>query len=396
MEIEFYTEEQLIDFANHHGCDNINHWKLERWHKEDVIPRPVVMHLGYGMGTRSMYPIQAGSQVLAVCRLLEQARSFDVIRFRLWQEGYPIPLPVLKKTIDRLAPLLRLIIPYKEEQRYEAAEQQVDDILTKLTKRRSGFASRLMKRMSLDNLQSFFTIQMYLSYGINYIFEPSHFQGEASSMEILAEGLNLNELRFLSDDFTATFQSFSNKRLFSIRKMKIALAEATEEDLRRANDRADVVALALEFFDLIGFLPKLLHIIRSDVSDPSFKAMSLVAVLHLERSGFADNMNGLLEALRVQMPRIRAFDSVYLALENELPAVANELGRPHDLWKQIKDLPEPDREQYLARKNDHLRGIYVQYQAELEAFWQRHPEIYNVLNDDIPSPLSEPDKIGKS
>ncbi len=99
METEHLTEEQLIDFAKQHGCEEVNHWKLERWHKEDVIPRPVVEHLGYGRGTRSTYPPQAPAQILAVCRLLKSTRNFDVVRFQLWREGYTISLPLLKKTI---------------------------------------------------------------------------------------------------------------------------------------------------------------------------------------------------------------------------------------------------------------------------------------------------------
>lgn len=380
METEQFTEQQLIDFAGQHGCKEVSHWKLERWHKEEVIPRPIVEHLGYGRGTRSTYPAQTLSQILAVCRLLKSTRNFDVVRFQLWQEGYPISLSTLKKSIHQLAPLLKWNIPSgREDQQYEAAEQQVDTLLRKLTKRRPPFLSRVMRRLSSENFQSFLTIQMYLLYGIHYVFEPSHHKGELSSADILAQGLNLDELRFLPQDVTQVFQRFSRKELLSIRKMKTALDESTEEDLRQANAQADVVALTLEFFDLIGFLPKLWQALQLGGGGPSFQAMSLVLVLHLKKSGFADNIAKLLQALRVQIPRIRDSQTVFFALQHELPAVAKEIGTPQQIWQRIKDLSESEREQYLARRNERLHGVYLQYQAEIDAFWQRHPEVKNAL-----------------
>ena len=134
-------------------------------------------------------------------------------------------------------------------------------------------------------------------------------------------------------------------------------------------------------------LPKLLHSLRLSVSTPSFQALSLVFLLHLEKHGYADNMDGLLKVCRVQIPRFRAFQALCFALQQELPEVARELGTPQKLWQKIKALSEPEREQYLARRNEHLREIYFQYQVEVDAFWQRHSEIKNALEaEDSSSP----------
>ncbi len=97
-------------------------------------------------------------------------------------------------------------------------------------------------------------------------------------------------------------------------------------------------------------------------------------------------MDGLAEMFRVQVPRLRAFKVFYLTLQQELPAVAKEVSTPQEIWVQvkevwgqIKDLSESEREQYFARKNEHLREVYLHHQAELDAFWQRHPEIKSAL-----------------
>ncbi len=372
------AEEQLIDFARQHGCKEVSHWKVERWHKEDVIPRPVVEHLGHGKGTRSTYPARTAPQILAVCRLLKHTRKFDVVRFQLWREGYLIPLPILKETIRQLVPQLKWKVPQREEQKYNAVAQWLNTLLRKL---RGPFFRFLLKRFgkSLENFRSFFEIELSLLYGVHIIFEPSHHDGEPSNADIFAKGLGLEELRFLSSDFTADFQRLSDQGLLSIAKMNASLDEATEEDLKRANACTEVVALIFEWFDLIGFLTKPLRSFLLDIPNPSFQALSLTFVLQLEKNGYADNMDGLLKALRVFVPGMRAFRALHLALQQELPVIAKELGTIEEIWRHIKNRSEQEREQYFAQKNEHIRGIYRQYQAELDAFWQRHGEIKDIL-----------------
>lgn len=392
METEQFTEQQLIDFAEEHGYKGITHWKLERWHKQDVIPRPVVEHLGYGKGTRSVYPAQTLAQVLAVCRLLKSTRNFDVVRFQLWREGYCIPFPILKDTIRQLVPPLRWKVPRREEKRYDAVERRLNTLLEKMSGR---FSRLLLKRFgrNTENLQAFLEIHLNLLYGIRVAFdEPSHYEGEPSATDIFAQGLHLKELWFLPKDLAADFQHFSDKGLLSITKMNAALDEATEEDLRRASTRSEALALVFEWVELMGFSPKLLQSFPLDISNPSFQALVLVFLFHLEKHGYADNMDGLAEVFRIQVLQLRAFKVFHLTLQQELPAVAKEVSTPQEIWAQvkkvwgqIKDLSESEREQYFARKNEHLREVYLHNQAELDAFWQRHPEIKNALEGGDPS-----------
>ena len=384
MEGRELTEEQLIDFAKQHGCEDVNHWKLERWHKRDVIPRPVVESLGYPKGTRSVYPVQSGTQVLAVSRLLKTIRNFDAVRFQLWQEGYSIPLPILKETIRQLVPQLRWNVPKQEEKKYDVVERRVDTVLEKI---RDPLFRFLFKRFGkkFEDLRSFIHIQLSLVYGIPLIFEPSHHQDELSATDIFTKGLGLEVWTFLPRDLTADFQQFSDKGLLSISNMNGVLEKATEEDLRRASTRSELIPLLFEGFEIMGILPKLLHSLRLSVSTPSFQAFSLVFLLHLEKHGYTDNMDGLLKVCRVQIPRFRAFQALCIALHQELPEVAKELSTPQKLWQKIKDLSEAEREQYLARKNEHLREIYLQHQTEIDAFWQRHSEIRDFLEAKDPS-----------
>lgn len=390
MEKTELTEEELIDFAQQHECPEITHWKLERWHKADIIPRPVVVPLGYGKGTRSTYPVHAAVQLITVCRLLEQTRKFDVVRFQLWHEGYDISLPLLRETIRQLVPQLRWKVPHREDPKYNAMARRLNSLFQKMS---GPFFRLLLKQFGKDfeNFRSFIEIQMSLLYGIHVLFEPSHRKGELSNAEIFARGLNLAEWRFLPKDLTADFQHMSDQGLLSLTNLNIALDEATEEDLRRAQTRLELIPLLLEGFELMGMLSKFWRSFRRRVDDPSFQALLLVFLVHLVRQGYAENIDELLKTYRWHVPRLRAFQTLYLALLQELPTVAKVLGPPEKLWKKIQDLPVQEREHYLAQKNEQIHTAYLQHQAELDAFWQQHASIKQILEEDAPSSLSVPE-----
>lgn len=379
METESLTEEQLIVFAEQHGYSGVTHWKLERWHKHDVIPRPIVTFLGYGKGTCSVYPSQTAAQVLAVCRLLKSSRNLDMVRFQLWQEGYALSLSLLKETIRQLIPQLRWKIPRQEEKKYDLVERRVKMVLQKI---RNPLFRFLLKRFGnkLEDFQSFIHIQLSLMHGIPLIFEPNHYPNELSATDIFTQGLGLEAWTFLPKDLTADFQRFSDAGLLSISNINATLEKATEEDLRRAYMRSELIALLFEGFEIMGILPKPFQKLRlSIVSKPPFQALSLVFLLHLEQHGYANNMDELLKVLQVQVPRLRIFQVLCQALQQELPEVAKELSTPQKLWQKIKNFSEPEREKYFVQKNEHLRRIYLQYQMQLDAFWQRHSEIKNAL-----------------
>lgn len=391
MEAKYLTEEQLIDFAEQHGCKGVTHWKLERWHKQDVIPRPVVTPLGQGKGTRSDYPGQTLEQVLAVCQLLKSTRNLNMVRLQLWQEGYPISLSLIKETIRQLVPQLKWKIPRKKEKKYDLVERRVEAALQQV---RGPLFRFLFKRFGkkLEDLQSFIHIQLSLAYGIPLLFEPNHEPDELSATDIFTQGLGLEAWAFLPKDLTSDFQQFSDKGILSISNMNATLEKATEEDLRQANMSSELLPLLFEAFESMGILPKLLQSLRRSMSTPSFQALSLVFLLHLKEHGYADNIDELLKVCQVQVPRFRAFQALCIALEQELPEVAKKLGTPQKLWQKIKNLSEPEREQYLAQKNEYLRGVYLQHQTKLDAFWQHHPEIKNALEaeDSSSSSDSEP------
>lgn len=378
METGWLTEEQLIEAAQIKGCEKLTHWKVERWHKEDVLPRPRVEHLGYGNGTRSLYLAETVNQLLAVCRLLRTTRHFARIRFQLWQEGYPIALPVLKLTICQLVPQFQWTIPRRESQKYASVRRQVNLLLKKLG---SPFLRVLLKQFgeNFEDLRSFFELQLYLQYDIRVFFEPSTHEEELSAADILARGLGMQYLSFLPADLSMDFQRLSDQGLISIPQMRGTLDAASEDELRQANSRSEVIVLLFEVFELMGMMPSFMRPLFRERDNPSLQALALVFVLHLTKHGYADNIDQLLAVLRIQVPRFRVFQRFWSALQQELPLVAKELDTLQRVWQQIKGLSEEERERYMAQKYEHAHQVYMQYQSDLDAFWQRHPDLQQAL-----------------
>ncbi len=161
--------------------------------------------------------------------------------------------------------------------------------------------------------------------------------------------------------------------------MNATLEQATEEEMRQADECRELFTLLLECFEFMSILPKLLHLLRRDASSPSFQALSLVFLLHLEKCGYTANINELLKVLQVQIPRSRVFQVFAVTLQQELPTIAKVVGTPQQLWQHMKTLSEAVRDLYLLQKQVQVHEIYLHHQRELDAFWQCHPDIKNAL-----------------
>ena len=372
---ERLTTEQVIERV---GRNDLTPWKLERWHKADIISRPTVEHLGYGKGTRSTYPAHVVEQVLAVCRLLEQKHKLDVVKFQLWREGFPLPLPALKKTLRKLVPPLAWPIPRGTESKYTAADDQTFTILRKATGRVRGSVVRtLLRRLKQKaDQESFIMIQMYLLYGIRYEFTPSFDSKELSPADILSQGLGLDTMRFLPKDLTTDLQGLSRRGLLSLTKMNTALDEATEEDTLLARSRMEMMGPLFECFEIMGYLPHSWRLSQRYPSEPWGQALLLVYLILLEKQGFGKNMDVVFDAMQTNLPKLRVGQAVHHALSQELPQMTKHLLAFEKMGHLVAEQQAGNGEagQQFEAYLEHLRLVYVQHKIELDAFWQRHPE----------------------
>jgi hypothetical protein len=98
------SEADLIACAAQHEPDQVvTRRQLERWRKNDLIPRPKKRSLGRARGFRSAYPPGTCEQLVALIHVHRTERRLHCVRFALWCQGFPIPREAVKKTLDELA-----------------------------------------------------------------------------------------------------------------------------------------------------------------------------------------------------------------------------------------------------------------------------------------------------
>lgn len=312
MEPEWIPLSRLLELAEANG---ISFRKFERWRKEDLLPRPKRIHLaGKGKGVRSEYPAGTDQQLLAVQRIHVQERRFDLVRFALWMEGYPINIVRLKASIDAMA-----IRSWKKlRPRGEDALDKAEDLA-----RRSGPAvgrsklGRLIKRRLKReaDFESLMVTLFRLGLGdrnLAYSFNDPHPESDERSLpELVVSGFNLEPAcrqkigeagPWLSDP-SGSLADLSDGRLLSISMAAKLLDAASENDLSQA--RLDVLVL-------VNDLPMIAKAVKDaglpDVfSGRTFEAINfttpiqaacVLMMLRFRNAGFGPQMDQVLELLR--------------------------------------------------------------------------------------------------
>src|SRR5687767_8653099 len=82
---------ELMAHAKRQGFA-VTAYQIERWYKQDVLPRPVRRALGRGRGTESRYPLVSLRQLVSLRELLARHRSLARARWWLWWQRYPVPM----------------------------------------------------------------------------------------------------------------------------------------------------------------------------------------------------------------------------------------------------------------------------------------------------------------
>ena len=94
------TPQTLIRAAKRQGFA-VTRTQLARWQRNGVLPRPTQVSLGRH-GSKVEYPAGSEAQLLALCRYRRFKRDLPAIRWRLWWDGFSIPLRVLKRDLHRV------------------------------------------------------------------------------------------------------------------------------------------------------------------------------------------------------------------------------------------------------------------------------------------------------
>jgi hypothetical protein len=88
MEIpaDWISEAELV------AAIDVSHRNLLNWRHHDLLPTPMIRHLGVGVGSQAFYPPITIAMVRRINELRRQTRDMDEWRWRLWLDAYPIDI----------------------------------------------------------------------------------------------------------------------------------------------------------------------------------------------------------------------------------------------------------------------------------------------------------------
>lgn len=244
----------LLELAQEHGY-SVSAMQLARWHRAGLLLRPKQLALGRGQGTQSLYPVGTGEQLLLLCELRKHERRLAHLAWRIWWEGYPVDLQlirkILEKTAAQLSERIRWFVAIKQleqvndDKTMEEPEQLLDFI--------ERFATadldykplrRVRKRLGKEQFATFIRMLIDIASGTFTGYSTSYDRREVlTELRILAKALGQNEL-FLKDD--ANIEHFIEKLLVPLLEdvslwlqtspWEQALQSATNFDLLQARD----------------------------------------------------------------------------------------------------------------------------------------------------------------
>src|SRR5260370_8260751 len=93
------TTEALIAHVSSYGFP-VTKTELTRWHRAGLLPRPQRRSLGRGRGMVSIYPPGTTDQLLALCTIHRSEKRLPYVAWRLWWEGYNVPLSAIRGFLE--------------------------------------------------------------------------------------------------------------------------------------------------------------------------------------------------------------------------------------------------------------------------------------------------------
>lgn len=382
------TADQLLTLAAAEGFNppEITARKIERWRKEGLLPRPRHISLGRPLGTRSEYPPGTGQQLLALCRLRRRfPHDLDAVRFGLWYERYPLSIDDVKRSIEQLLRSIMQTLPLNESDSLDAAEQLISQERSK-PRRSSGGKHYLKQLRNADEVEAVQIAALQLGLGgvPGFTAHAEEELGERSLAQMFIEALGLNRAQtdragevepWLPQDNNELARQLENmaiEQLLSFPALLQALKEATPEQLTRA--RADLKSMlgfkqAAKAMEAV-FGPNAFGwgMFSELPNTPTFRALLLSFLIRLGSTSHRVGMGEVEAALRKNKLSYQQMLAFLRALRREYPAIAKEILSQ----TRALDLSDPHTFEQIPAI---FAAARTNHQAELQAFFQQHPEL---------------------
>ncbi len=313
----------------------------------------------------------------------------------LWLEGYSIERGLLKESLWRLVPFSSLEPAPTERERLAAARHLMMSIKDAVWKSvRSNLVRKMLEQFEEPvERHDFTSLLTQLLYGVPIDFTPtllgSHDADLSGILEepadIFGYGLQVQQLRFLPEDIAPDLNRLSEEKLLSLTWQRTVLFAATEDELDLARSRQEIIGQLFEALDLMGYLNHLHRLCMRLFKRPGIQASLFVLLLVLEQGGYGPNIEMIHEALRTNLPLMRRYQQLRQTLQEELPKVAKVLLPLFQVSTLFPGGSQKEREAHIEL----VRDVYRKHKEDLDAFWQRHPE----LSDEVQTVVHHEDGV---
>lgn len=85
----------------------ISSHQIERWRRQELLPKPTQEGLGRGLGSRVWVPPESGGQAIEIFRFMAIREKRDWVGWQLWMRGYPVGERYWRPAIDDALATLR-------------------------------------------------------------------------------------------------------------------------------------------------------------------------------------------------------------------------------------------------------------------------------------------------
>lgn len=386
---EWLTEEHLLTLAAHEDFHppELTSRKLKRWRTAGLLPHPRRTSLGRGKGMRSEYPPGTARQLLALCRLLRRfPHDLDAVCFALWFEGFPLQPDDLKQSLEALLRpyhhFMATVAPDLSDP-LAAAEDIAEQMQARLSHSKLG---RRLRRLGNDEeVNAVLTALFQFSFGgiPGFTAHADEELGERLLADLFIDALGLKRGQtdrlgevgpWLPQDggeLGRQLEQLAGEQLISIPALVQTLQAATPAQLAQA--RTDL-ARTFEFKQMAKAMGALMgpdvfgySLFRELPSDPNFLALLLVFLIRL-RASIGPGLDEIGATLKHHRPIIQQMLAFVRTLRKEYPVVAEEL------LSQTQQL-DWSNPQALDRFQAIFGAMRAAHPEELDAFFQRHPEL---------------------
>jgi hypothetical protein len=374
--------EALIACMDSHNF-TVTKSELARWHRAGLLPRPQRYSLGRGRGMVSVYPTGTTDQLLALCLIHRSEKRLPCVAWRLWWEGYPVPIPSIRQFLEGARAQWQQGV--EELRHLQEHPEQLSKLLDRITVMRlaRGTLAQARKRVSRKHFPTLVDVLVRVASGTfeGYAINP---ETGIDERHIVETSFGLRRARtnrladagpWLTGDTGEVLKQLSSR----LRHHPLGEDLSTVSEAELTNAREEVRCFLSAFEGMSSTLDRMFSrgafgfSVFADVIHelgPQDQAIMLLFWRMFRSWGLGEGMDALLELARqwhqIWLPIFQGLEQ----LRNEVPVTAEALA--------------PKQMGFALRWRMTMEGVVevlsqLAQHPDVKAFFARHPELTEVV-----------------